>query len=80
MLDLTPLNLNQQEQHERDQRWCEAQQGVIDAMVNGTMPYAAPWADARFQKMVCKALAQGGSWRREAEKLKVIREVFGGIK
>ena len=59
------------EQAERDQ-------GCVDAMVQGTRPYAAPWGDIRFQEMVMNALARGGIWRRDAEKLAIIREVFGG--
>ena len=68
---------NMREQKERDQRWCEAQQGVIDAMVNGTVPVACPWNDERFQRLVMHALAAGGRYKRDSEKLAVIREVFG---
>lgn len=71
---------NIQEQHERDQRWCESMQSVVDSMVSGTIPYAFPWEDKRAQRLVMQALARGGTWRRDAEKLAVIREVFGGNK
>lgn len=69
--------LNMQERKERDQRWRESMQPCIEAMVNGTRPVACPWENPLFQDMVLKALAKGGTYRRDAEKLAVIREVFG---
>jgi hypothetical protein len=68
---------NVQEQRERDRRWRDATQPMLDKMVRGETPVKAPWEDPRFQEMVIRALAKGGTYRRDSEKLAVIREVFG---
>ena len=68
---------NDREQRERDQRWCEFNQSAVDQMVRGEVPVKCPWEDPRFQGLVIKALAAGGRYKRDSEKLAVIREVFG---
>ena len=57
-------------------RWRE----VIDkAVEHGTMPPPdVPWGDHRFQSMIVQALHRGSQWKDAADKLAVIKEVFGG--
>ena len=57
-------------------RWRE----IIDKAVEfDTMPPPdAPWGDHRFQTMIVHALHEGARWKEAADKLAVIKEVFGG--
>jgi hypothetical protein len=50
----------------------------IARMLTGERLLSLPWNDALFQELIVKALALAGGWKHEAEKLAVIREVFGG--
>ncbi len=52
--------------------------GMLNRMVAGEMVANAPWADPRFQEMVNQELGRHRQWKCDAEKLAIVKEVFGG--
>jgi hypothetical protein len=76
-------NANQRELKERAEQFerrRDTLQGFVDRMIDGEMLVSLPWGDEMFQRVILRALAASKQWRRDAEKLAVIREVFGGGK
>lgn len=51
---------------------------IISKLGDGEVPINIPWTDPRFQDMLLNAIGAWRSYKRDAEKLAVIREVFGG--
>ncbi len=51
---------------------------VIDSLAEGIVPPSIPWHDQRFQDMVVQLIGAQRKYKADADKLAVIRDVFGG--
>lgn len=52
----------------------------LEAVMNNThmREDSLPWSDPHWQQMVCARLREVGKYRDDAQKLAIIKEVFGG--
>ena len=63
---------------ERQYDLAQSYKAILARMIAGEMNLNAPWADPRFCEMVNRELALHGEWKLAAEKLAIVKEVFGG--
>lgn len=50
---------------------------IVQKLDAGEAPDNIPWGDHRFQSMLLAAISKWLTYKRDAEKLAVIRDVFG---
>ena len=53
---------------------------VVEKIVAGTMPAVIPWTEPVFQTMLLHAIGDLRRFKADADKLAVLKEVFGGAR
>lgn len=54
--------------------------GLTSQLVEGKVVSELPWNDPDFQRAVLESFKRCAKWKADAEKLAVVKEVFGGAK
>jgi len=53
---------------------------LVEKILAGERPVEIPWQEPRFQDLLLRKIGQLGQYKADADKLAVIKEVFGGNK